>query len=419
MLLCLIVLTFPVNYELFAGLRVVDILIVCLIVVALPAMRVRLSLSFYLALLFLGLYTVSILWSLFAYDIVTPTNLLFIFKYLAVFLFIWVLVSVPISPAGVRLISRLLFLVFALLVLYTFYFVLRWARGSMKGNVRVSFPFSNAENPGSGDPHLYAVVLSTCLIGYLFYPRRRTVWTMLVAAAVAGVTVAAIVLSGSRMGLVSIPVTLLVYVIRRGWSALLRLRFRVRWSSLVLAALAACLLAVLVSRLLSVDNALFTRLTTRAFNFDPSQDGSLANRITKTRFALERIFNGPLLLGIGLQSTMYTWFDVGYASVLYTTGLLGLTTVLGCIAAFLRERRAEAVRFLSLPAYQALEYGFINLLTCAIGSEFYLVTRGMVPFAVLVGLFVQMIRHGDGGDREGGHSLRPAFSAGPPHEAPT
>ena len=325
-------------------MRVADLLILVPIAFSLPLMRMRLTITFYLALAFFELYSISVLSSLFVFDIAAPSNSFF-FKYAISILLTWVLVNIRLSPRGVKRIARVLFFFCFMLIAYTFFYVFLWVRGSV--SVRVSFPFTNAPDPGGGgDPHLYAVVLSTCLIVYLFYPRQLT--------------------TGRKI-----------------------------MSILVLLLIAIGALAFTFIRVRAIDNEMLTRLTSRALTFDPRTDVSISSRITKTTDVSKHIFLGPILVGIGMQRTEHVWFDVGYASALFSTGLLGLVTVLLCILFFLRRQKEAAWKSFTIPAYQALEYLFINFLACAIGSEFYLVTRGLVPFAIFTAVFVHMIRDGN------------------------
>ncbi len=405
-LLVLIIVSFPVNRVLFANLRAVDLLILVFIVFALPSMRFRLSANFLLALCFLGLYCISTLYGLLAKEVVTQANLLFFFKYLLVFLLIWVLSNIHLSPAAIRRISTVLFVIFLMLVLYSFYHVLRWTRGAVSNGPRVSFPFTSGTGSTSGDPHLFAVVLSTCLVGFLFYPHAESAWRDILGIGLILVTVVAIVLSGSRMGLFSIPVTLAVFLAQKSASSLVRSPLRVRWRHVLILACFVALLVPALIRVLHLDNEVFTRLTSRVLGFDPQRDASLGSRIEKAVYAMQAVFDGPILIGVGMQSARFSWFDVGYASALYSTGLVGLVIALASMVVFLRQQRNVAQRHGTMQAYRALELLFVNFCVCALGSEFYLVTRGLVPFAVFTGLYVQMIRQGAAGEESAREPLR-------------
>jgi len=396
LLLIAVVVFFPVNYVLGAGLRPSDLVMLVLIFFCLPRVRAHLTVSFYLGLAFFALYGVSAVYGLLVFGMVKDSNLMFLYKYAAAFLLFWVLMNVRLSPRGVHAISRILFLVYFALVAYTFLYVAMWWTGRLMGmNSRVSFPLSNQPDPsGGGDAHLYAVVLSTCLVGYLFYPRAKTWRTRAFTAGVFVLTMAAIVLSGSRTGLLSIVLTCMIYAGRRAYTALVSARLRVRVASLLVALLIIAAAVGVFVRVRGLESEALATLTSRAFSFDPQGDGSIQSRIIKTAYALETVFFGPIFIGIGMQSTEHTWFDVGYASILVTAGLLGLVSVLACILSFLHRQKALARRTSAVQAYRGLEYLFINALVCAMSSEFYLVTRGLLPFAVLCTLYVQQIRTG-------------------------
>ena len=394
-LILLVTVFFPVNYSLAFKLRISDIFILMLVVVSLPWIRWSYSRLFFYILAFFALFSISMVYGVMTRGVVTPTNMLFIYKYAIAFLLFWVLTSVPLSPRGVERIRKTAFLIYFLLIGYVFLYVIRYASGVRGVSIRVSFPFSNVVDPTLSDAPLYSVVLSTCFIGYLFFPRESRTKTRVFVACVCLLTVAAIMFSGSRTGLLSIPLTLALYGARKVYRGFLTGRLRLRPRVILLIVVLAAAAAVILIRSSSITDNTLAALMSRALSFNLGGDASVGARVEKSLYVIENIFQGPILIGIGMQSTFHTWFDNTYSAVLFTTGPLGLVLFLMIIVGFLRTVKVMARRSGTMRSYDALEYLFINYMICGITSEYFLVTRGLVPFAVLAAVYYHTIKNSE------------------------
>lgn len=388
-LLVLVALLYPVNYSLALKLRIADILILLLVFASLPYLRVRDLDVFVLIIAFFAFYTASTLYGILAFGVVTPTNFLFVYKYIIAFVLIWVISSIPLEPQRLQSLQKVSFLVFYLLVAWVFVYVLLRARGVLRGSIRVSFPFSNALDPGLSDAPLYSVVLSTCLIAYLFTPRGESAGTIIKAFIVAGVTGLAIMLSGSRTGLVSVSLTFFIWCLRWVYRAAHSGRIRFKGYALWIALLMIVAVAVIGARVSGISNTDVLWLFSRAVSF--GGDESVDSRLGKALYAIQVVFGGPVLLGIGSQSTFHTWFDGTLPNVLVNAGAAGVALFLLVLYFFLRHARARARLQGTMGSYNALEYLFINYFICSISTESFLVTRGLVPFAVFAAIFLRRI----------------------------
>jgi hypothetical protein len=406
MVLLLIALLFWVNYNLVLKLRPVDFLLMLFLLLTLPSIRMKYSSSMVLSVVFFIFYLLSTIYGILAIGVIAPNNFLFIYKYAIVFLLFCVLMNIDMHPQRVERLRVAIFLSYFLLIAYAFLYLPLRLRGLVEGGIRVTFPFSNdvTNMNGLSDAPLYSVVLSTFLVGYLFYPgnggRRERIRKTLVAIS----TVAAIIMSGSRTGILSLPITFGVYLWKRSMPSFLRglTQFRRRTLAAgVLLIFLALIFMVSFSRLIGGGSdptrsdfreSDLSMNIGRALSF--GADDSVNGRVIKTTGVFDTVLSGLIVFGVGMQSATNTWIDNGYAAVILAAGFGGLLSILLAIYFFLRASRVDAMRNATMPYYEGLELLFVNYLVCCFTSEYFLVTRGLVPFAILAALYSYRIRNG-------------------------
>jgi hypothetical protein len=393
-LILLVVIFFPVNYSLFLKLRIVDVLILALVMVALPYLRTRVSSVFFLVMAFFLMYFLSMMYGITTIGIVTRNNLFFFYKYVLAFVLVWTLTSIRLPEASIDRIERLTHFVFAMLVLYALCYPVLRAAQIIQGNFRLTFPFTNINSEMSDAP-LYSVVLTTLLVGYLFTPRPKRRYTYLKNTAITLLTILAIFLSGSRTGLISMPVTFFIYGMRWAFRSLFSGRLTIYRRVGTIFLIIICVGVLVGFALQSISNPGITRILGRVTSLNLLLDDSILSRIDKSTLAIESVFHGPLIIGIGMQSIHNTWIDNSYTNILVSSGFVGLAVFLLIIFFFLHDAKREATEKMKLSVYTALEYTFINYLISGITSEYFLVTRGLVPFAILTAIFIQRIRGAD------------------------
>jgi hypothetical protein len=392
-LIFLIALLYPVNYSLALTLRIADVLTLLLVLVSLPQLRVRDRDVFALSMLFFVFYVASILYGVLAIGIVASNNFIFVYKYLFAFVLFWVLGSFPFSPGKLRVLQRILFLVFFLLIAWVYVYVLLRLSGVISGNFRVSFPFSSSTDPNLSDSPTYSAVLATCLIAYLFTPRPGSMKATLKALAITALTVVAILLSGSRTGLASLALTFFVFSLRSVVRAMASGRIRFRRYAVWITIGVVVLLAFFAASIGGLSNDTLLSLFSRAVSF--GMDESVNSRLAKTMYAIQQVFAGPVLLGIGSQSTVHVWFDSAWPNILINTGPVGVLVFLLLLYFMLRHARSRALANGTQRAYRGLEYLFINYAISSISIESFLVTRGFVPFAAFTAIFMNQIYSAD------------------------
>ena len=106
---------------------------------------------------------------------------------------------------------KILYLVFLVLVIWVFiYYVLR-VNGMIQGRARVSYPLSDYH---ISDAHLYASYLSFTFVAYFEYFRKVLNHGKIHSSLVLVFTVAALILTGSKTGLLILMIYSFVVVIR-------------------------------------------------------------------------------------------------------------------------------------------------------------------------------------------------------------
>jgi hypothetical protein len=153
------------------------------------------------------------------------------------------------------------------------------------------------------------------------------------------------------------------------------------------------LLAFFAASIGGLSNDTLLSLFSRAVSF--GMDESVNSRLAKTMYAIQQVFAGPVLLGIGSQSTVHVWFDSAWPNILINTGPVGVLVFLLLLYFMLRHARSRALANGTQRAYRGLEYLFINYAISSISIESFLVTRGFVPFAAFTAIFMNQIYSAD------------------------
>jgi hypothetical protein len=97
------------------------------------------------------------------------TRLVFLYKYLFIFVLPWVFVAVVRTDEQIKIINKLILINFILLSSWTYIYLILLSNGSISGSLRPSFPFSN--DYGVTDAHLYSSYLGFFLVTYMLYLR--------------------------------------------------------------------------------------------------------------------------------------------------------------------------------------------------------------------------------------------------------
>jgi hypothetical protein len=398
----LLIASYPINYPLFLNLRPADIVLLLFAVWGILNADIRLrSVSILIGIFFI-LLLLSTLYGILFIRMVSPQNFAFIYKYSVLFVCVWLLLSSKLDEPRIRFLLKMLFLSFLVVLAYEYISLYRFRvmyagrAHTFRPNFPFTDPFPDPYRGYLGDAHLLAAYFSTGLLAIIFcrqyriFRIRLPFYCGLLAIAFAGM-----LLTGSRNGVVTFSVTVIFFGLWVLARKVLHVRtFATMRRSTVRLALAILLVGAVVTSLsvkYGAENTFVNRLLNRAVYFDPSKDQSFLGRVNKFSEACNFVIDNAVIIGPGLQSSERSYFDGAIASMLVSSGVGGVCAYVAIIAASflvlhkkarLNDRQNE---FLVL-SFVSLNYILANLIT-----EFFLVSRSVIPFAVFYGLMARLI----------------------------
>ncbi|MGE5294460.1 MAG: hypothetical protein ACM3VT_06490, partial [Solirubrobacterales bacterium] len=333
--------------------------------------------------------------------IVKPAHFAFFYKYAALFLCTWLIVSSALGEEQIRFLLKMLFLSFLGVIGYEYYSLWNVAarHPELALTFRPNFPFTAAyENGGYlGDAHLLAAYLSSGLVAFVLFEHTGLMRMSAVAyypllALICG----AMLLTGSRNGIVTSGFVFLLliafsvgrrFLVGRGITRMSRSSMRMCVGVLILCAAGLVFYDVYLQ-----DEHSLQRVVARALSFDFVHDQSALGRIRKVGVAAAMVLDGPAVIGIGMQSSHMMFFDSGIGALLVTSGVTGIVLYASIILLFFIGLRKVAGRngreseYLGL-FFVSLNYVLVNLIT-----EFFLISRSVIPFCIFLGLMAKWIR---------------------------
>jgi len=391
----LLIATYPINYPIVLSLRPVDFVFILFAAWAALNHSIRTRHLFILISIFFIIYFLSTIYGVLFIGIVKPQNFAFIYKYAMLFICVWLFTSSSLDERQIRFLLKILFLSFLVMVVYEYTILCDFMIQGPKSIrfFRPHFPFTD---PYFKDAHLLAAYISTGLLAIIFCRQYNLLRINLLPYGVlVTIVFLAMLLTGSRNGIVTFVTTMVVFSLYLSFQ-----RFSVRQNlirlkrpTLYLAFIVLISAAVIMGLYMKYgpENDFATRLLKRAFYFDPSEDQSYLGRVRKFIIAYNLVFDGPVFIGIGLQSSPLSFFDGAIASILVSTGLSGLLVFAAIIYLFFANLHTKAVQnqrmkeFLT-PLFVSVNYILANLIT-----EFFLVSRSVIPFAIFLGLTTRLI----------------------------
>jgi hypothetical protein len=393
-MLLLLTITYSINYDLGFSVRIGDVAAVLFIGWAFLSSRFRVTSTVVFALGFFFVYLLSALYGSLALGIIHTANLLFLYKYALPFLLLWCICSVRLTDHQVHRLIRAAVFVFVLLILWVFVHVLLVTSGLATLSFRPSFPLSNGPVWAS-DAHLYSAFLSNGLIAFLVFARARIIrvpFSLVVLTLLLGI--AALLLTGSRGGILTFAGTAGLLAAVELARKLSRGRLTVRRATLVTAAVGmvavAGILAFNAHGVVSRSQEVL-RLLDRALNFGFGNDASAQSRLQKNWDAIMLLSHQIPLIGVGMQSVGRSWYDSAIGALLVSSGLIGCVLFLCALAAFLGENWKAAQANSRFQEFSALFFVVVNYAVANLITEFFLVTRSLVPFVLWAGLASQLI----------------------------
>jgi len=341
--------------DLFASFRVTDIFLLMAIFRSIK--KIRLSMSFVLLMFWL---LFSSVFSVINVGFLRYETLLFLYKFSLPVMLWYVLLHQTTKDAENSF--RILRIVSVLLAVWVIFYPFLLKGGFLRGNFRPSFPFSDYS---ISDAHVFSNFLSFALIGHLEYWRRNK-QSGLYQILVFVILLSALLFCGSRNGLLTIGLYLIIFLgtsAKRTFSAIfcfLLTIFLIQYSNIDL----------------EIDKTLF-RLLERSGDFDLS-DQSSSNRLLKLRIAMDFWGMNYYFFGLGFFSSPMIWYD----------GLFGhLTAYFGIAIIYIFALIIKFFIWLVSKGQFTVSFLFVLYLVANFITEFYCITRSILPFMVMLMYF--------------------------------
>ncbi|MDA9921251.1 hypothetical protein N9D96_04200 [Gammaproteobacteria bacterium] len=347
---------------------------------------------FLVFIIIVSIFFVSNMIGIIMYGTPDLTRLVFLYKYLFIFVLPWVFVAVVRTDEQIKIINKLILINFILLSSWTYIYLILLNNGSISGSLRPSFPFSN--DYSVTDAHLYSSYLGFFLVTYIFYLRNFFSHNLITSFLFGLNGLVALVLTGSRTGLVLIILGILFYLLY----SFFRLFFKKnnflvqknRITYLFIFFLTASLLTVLmipniITFILNSTDVI--NLYSRAFNFRLATDISSLDRIEKLGVGFQDAENAGLFLGLGLRSS-FTWYD-GILALLISHG--GLLFILFIYFFYYLIVKKAAINSVSQKDFLLFALLIFLYLIANVITEYIFVTRSAFPVLVMLStLFVNI-----------------------------
>lgn len=397
----LLIATYPINYSLFLSLRPVDIVLILFAIWGVLNNDIKLQSFSLLIGIFYILYLLSVVYGVLCIGIVNPQNFAFIYKYSVLFICVWLFLSSDLNEWQVKFLLKILFFSFIALIVYEFVSLYRFKIlfPELANRFRPNFPFTKPFYKGGylGDAHLLAAYISTGLLAIIFCRRYNLLKIGLpLYCILITIVFIAILLTGSRNGIVTFFVTMILFYLylvckrRPSLRNLTRIKKTTLYSAFIIFISGAVIIALYMSY--SGENDFVTRLLRRTFYFSLTEDQSLMGRIRKFSIALDLVFNGPILIGVGLQSSPMSFFDGAISSILVSSGLMGLIIFISIIVVFFLNLYKKAVQNRRQEEFLILLFVSLNYILANLITEFFLVSRSVIPFSIFLGLVASLVQ---------------------------
>lgn len=374
-LLLLSVASYPINYSV-SGFRLIDVLFFISFFVSVPFLTIKKN-NLLVVILFFLVFLMSILFGTIFIGNFSTDRLIFVYKYLYPFCLILILFNLNLSSKQLFALMKLMFFSHMALSIWVFLYIYLVSTGQIHGSFRASFPFSN--DYVTSDSHLFS---STLAIGALFFTMffKQIYSSQFLFLIFLVLSVSAIVLTGSRTGLLVFTIGIGLYLLLVGKRFLIG----------IFAGLGALSMGLffLVNSGSMPDEIMI--LTDRITGTDISTDSSFLGRIQKMVIGFADSEKMYFLFGVGVLHSTLVWYDSLVGSLMSHVGLLGAIVFISLLF-MLWKNTVCSVKLKSkasiIVAIMILCYLIANLIT-----EYYLVSRSVFPFLVYLFISREYIR---------------------------
>ncbi|MGD9638892.1 MAG: O-antigen ligase family protein [Alphaproteobacteria bacterium] len=389
--LFLIISLHSVNFDLIATVRPVDVIILITLASSFLFGKIRLDALLAILCILAILFALSLGYGASHYSNLKITNLGAIYKFFMPFLLFIALKDAPLSNNRINQFIKLhiFFIIVTSLFVYIHFFLV--THNMLHGaQIRPNFPFTRYSIIESGQKHaghVYSAYISLAIIQFIIAWRYNFIKIGRIAAVVVIILMGgALVLTGSRNGIVSFSLSFILFLIVNFFTFFYRKKhLKISPSTLLISLLGFLIFAAFVSFLIwySQESHTLTQLINRAFNI-LTYGGSEKGRVGSVVSAFnEIVFEGPFFIGISLVAGN-KWYDNLIASLIIQTGLLGCVMFFLFLFVVLKRFYNLSITSKNFILFNAalvscFNYGLANLAT-----EFFLITRSVIPFIIFL-----------------------------------
>ncbi|MCT7995241.1 O-antigen polymerase [Laspinema olomoucense] len=388
----LLILTYPINYDLGSSLRLADIGFIIFFIWSVFNQKLKISNLSWIIITFFTLYVFSTIYGTFFIGILNPLGFFFIYKYTLPFLLFWIIFNLKLKEKKIIFLFNSYFFVFFILSLYVYIHIYLVINGVLLTSLRPSFPFTFRED--ASDAHLYSSYISynlTALISFVNY--KIISLNRLLFYFILCLSLVALILTGSRNGLAALVVSMTLI----GGQKILQLlsinKIKIK-PQYIIGALLCILILFLAGNYFDIKILPeLSSLSLRTINFfNLAEDKSTNIRIINFNEVIKNVVTeGPILIGIGFQSYHIVWLDTSIGSLLIASGIVGLCVFIAIILIFLLKNYYVAIKNSRKKEFYSLALVTFNYILTNIATEFFLVTRSIVPFIIFIALSTQLI----------------------------
>jgi len=326
LLLCVLIVLFPINYEIGLSLRAFDVLYIFTFFLFLFTNFKVQKIYLFLVLCIICILVLSMWNGYLLTKSVDGQKIVFLYKYFVLFTVPLLVSNIINTPYRVKVINSFMMWVFMALLAWVYLYLVLNHFEIINGNQRPSFPFS--ENYYIPDSHLLSSILGFLTAAYLFYWRIFFKHNKIISLVIILNALFVLVLTGSRTGIVLITFAVVVAL---GHKFLKTKEIKLKKSNYLKYVVAS---TILISLFLFFQDKVFyiiennIWLIERALNFDLEHDASSQGRIAKLLIALGDLSMAGFIFGLGILSSSLIWYDGVIALLLAHGGILLLVSFL-------------------------------------------------------------------------------------------
>ncbi len=395
-----LILTYPINVSLFA-IRPVDVAVILFAAVGFKNFF-SFKKRYLVYLIFWCCFGLSIFNGIIRKGIVNYKHFIFVYKYILPFLLLILISRSEIKYTQIRKLLYLLLLSVLVLAIYEFVFLAYYKTDFVIENLtlkyRPTFPFTKPFINGKGykgDAHVLSSFFSNAFLAIFLcryykifiHDLKKTTYIGLIM-----IVSLALIMTNSRNGVFTILVILSCWLIYKFFSTDNKnwLKNKKGIAIVSISFLFIVLGIFVVYHISSMDMPRQSNIT-RTFYFNFKNEQSSMQRITNLFDVWKLVKNNGLILGIGMQSSSKRFFDGGISALLVSSGIMGLIAFMTSIMLFLVSLYKQAKENKRLNVFVVLLLVFLNYSLACLITEFFLVSRSVVPVMLFIGLLAKLI----------------------------